>query len=919
MTNDPPDDGSDTTLREFASGQKLFRRYTLKRTLGRGGMGIVWLAHDDELELEVALKFLPDPIIRDHAMLSDLKRETRRSLELTHKNIVRIYDFIHDETSGCISMEYIDGDTLSNLRADKPHKIFEPAELTDWMSQLCDALNYAHNHARIIHRDLKPTNLMVNQRGDLKISDFGIARNLSDSVSKLTMQPGKSGTLVYMSPQQLDGERGNHLDDIYSLGASIYELLTSKPPFYSGNVDRQIREKIPSTMTQRRKELGVEGDPIDAAWEEVVQACLAKNPNRRPQSVAEIAKRLKVPSPKTRHARRAAAKASKRTGILAAIALLIGIAAICGWYFRFFQNFGKIRNVVTIQPSVTEPKASPKTSAPLAASDKSIAVLPFENLSRDPDNAFFADGVQDEILTNLARIADLKVISRTSVMPYKSNATRNLRAIGKALGVAHLLEGSVQRAGGKVRVNAQLIDARTDMHLWAQSYDRDLADVFAIQSEIAKTIADQLQAKISPSEKAAIEKPPTKDPIAYDLYLRAQLLYADTTDSIQAKQKLPKAARLLDKAVAHDPHFLLAWCLLSKVHSQSHFLGYDHTAARLELANVAAQEALRLQPDAGEAHLAQADYYYHGFRDYERARTELAIAQRTLPNNAQVFEYTGYIDRREGHWEEATRNLERALELDPRNFVTVQQLAIAYQQQRRYADEARTYDRALTIVLGDPATRILRAQVALDERADIKPYQTMLATLMAEDPSVAPDVDDPLYALCERTATAAARALTNYPRDGSVYNAVNYPHAYWEGVVARWQGDSAKAQAAFNVARSEVAKTVEKQPDFPAGLSLLGMIDAGLGRKEEALGEGRRACELLPISKDAFDGPAFAVNLAQIYAWTGEKDLAIEQIAAVERVPNFLSYGFLKLQPQWDSLRGDPRFEEIIASLAPKN
>ena len=550
--------------------------------------------------------------------------------------------------------------------------------------------------------------------------------------------------------------------------------------------------------------------------------------------------------------------------------------------------------------------------------EKSIAVLPFENLSADKANAYFADGVQDEILTNLAKIADLKVISRTSVMQYRTDFARNSREIGTQLGVAHLLEGSVQRSGGKVRVIAQLIDARTDAHLWAQTYDRDLADVFAIQSEIAKTIADQLQAKLSPSEKAAIEKPPTTDLTAYDLYLRAQAFYAYTTDQVLAREKLPEAARLLDEAVARDPHFVLAWCLLANVHGSIYKQGYDHTPARLALAETAVQTALRLQPESGEAHLALGNYYYQGFRDYDRARTELAIARSTLPNNAAVFEYTGYIDRREGHWEEATRNLERALELDPRNFLILQQMALAYLRQRRYAEAAHTYDRALEIVPADPVTRIVRAQVELDWRGDIRPFQKMLATLIAEDPKVAPDVDDPDHALCERTPAAAARALTNYPRDGVVNNGVIFPHAYWEGVIARWGGDTAKAQAAFTVARSEVEKTVEKQPDFAAALSLLGMIDAGLGRKEEAIREGRRAVELLPISKDAVAGTAFAINLAQVYAWTGEKDLAIDQIAAVERVPNQLSYGLLKLHPIWDPLRGDPRFEKIVASLAPK-
>jgi TolB-like protein/class 3 adenylate cyclase/Flp pilus assembly protein TadD len=563
--------------------------------------------------------------------------------------------------------------------------------------------------------------------------------------------------------------------------------------------------------------------------------------------------------------------------------------------------------------------AEPTGSVALPILAKSVAVLPFENFSDEKENAYFADGIQDEILTDLAKVADLKVISRTSVMQYKNAVSRNLREIAQQLGVAHVLEGSVQRTGNRVRVTAQLIDARTDTHLWAERYDRDLADVFAIQSEIAKTIADQLQAKISPSEKAAIEKAPTTDIVAFGLYERAKALWADVTDSLHAKEKLPQAAQLLDEAVARDPQFLLAWCLLSRVHGALYWTGHDHTPARLNLANAAVQTALRLQPEAGEAHRALATYYYYGFRDYARARSELAIARRTLPNDAEVFLYTGLIGRREGHWEDSTRNMERALELDPRNLFILQQLALTYQTQHRYTDAARIYDTALKIVPGDPYTRVFRALVELSWRGDIKPFQTTLGTVLAENPSAAPDVDIPLYALCERTAAAAARALTNYPRDGvTTEYGVNCPRAYWEGVVAGWQGDSAKAQSAFITARSEVEKMLAKEPDFAAAISLLGVIDAGLGRKEQALQEGRRACGLLPISKDAINGMALAVNLAQIYTWAGEKDLAIEQIAEVERVPNELSYGLLKLHPYWDSLRGDPRFERIVTSLAPK-
>src|SRR6266516_6003558 len=554
----------------------------------------------------------------------------------------------------------------------------------------------------------------------------------------------------------------------------------------------------------------------------------------------------------------------------------------------------------------------------LAAPEKSIAVLPFENLSDDKENAFFTDGVQDEILMDLAKVADLKVISRTSVMQYRDALKRNLREIAQQLGVAHVLEGSVQRAANRIRVTAQLIDARTDAHLWAEHYDRPLDDVFAIQSEIAKTIADQLQAKISPTEKAAIEKAPTTDLLAYDLYVRAQELFADTSDAVHAREELPQAAQLLNEAVARDPRFLQAWCLLTRVHSVAYFRGHDHTPARLDLAKATLDRAMRLQPDAGEIHLALANYYYLGFRDYKRARSELAIARKTLPNNADVFRHTGVIDRREGHWEEATRNLERALELDPRNSFILQQLALAYWWQHRYAEAARIYDRALTIVPADPYNRIQRALVALDWQADIKPFQTTLAALVAENPTVTFEMETLLSSLCDRTWAAATRMLANYPREGVASNGVNYPYAYWEGVVARCQGDSRTARAAFATARREVQKIVEQQPDFAAALSLLGMIDAGLNKKEDALKEGQRACELLPTSKDAIDGASLAINLAQIYAWTGEKDRAIEQIAAVERIPNSLSYGLLKLHPYWDSLRGDPRFEKIVASLAPK-
>jgi TolB-like protein len=567
------------------------------------------------------------------------------------------------------------------------------------------------------------------------------------------------------------------------------------------------------------------------------------------------------------------------------------------------------------------PTASATPSA-AAIQAKSIAVLPFANLSANQENAFFTDGIQDEILTNLAKVADLKVISRTSVEQYRSNATRNLREIAQALGVAHVLEGSVQRVSNRVRVTAQLIDAQTDVHVWAEHYDRELADVFGIQTQIAQAIAEQLRVKLSPDENAALQERPTADLQAHDLYLRAnELTFSVIIDNTHAKEKITEALRLLDEATRRDPNFLLAYCRAAQAHLSFYWYGFDRTPARLSLADSAIQKALSLQPRSGWAHLARAWYFYQGLTDYEKARSELAFAQNTLPNNPDVFSLIGFIGRREGRWDESTRNLERAVELDPLNLSRLQQLSSSYHLLRRYADEAAINDRAVTLAPRDIGTRQVRSQLDLDARADTRPLHATLATILSEDPSAAGTIVDGLLtcALCERDRAAAERALADIPSDGIALSNLQYPRSFAEGLVARSFGDSAHAQAAFARARAEQEKIVLEQPDYAPALSVLGIIDAGLGRKKDALREGKRACELLPVSKDALEGADLVANLALIYAWTGEKDRAPEQLANAAQIPGNLSYGLLKLHPQWDSLRGDPRFEEIVASLAPKN
>ena len=548
-------------------------------------------------------------------------------------------------------------------------------------------------------------------------------------------------------------------------------------------------------------------------------------------------------------------------------------------------------------------------------------MLPFENLSEEKQNAFFTDGVQDEILTALAKVADLKVISRTSVMQYKTGAQRNLREIGQQLGVAHLLEGSVQRAANKVRVNAQLIDARNDAHLWAQTYDRDLADVFAIQSEIAKAIADQLQAKLSPTEKAAIEQRPTTNLVAFDLYTRAKALRLSTlTFNVLANENLLQAVELLNQALARDPAFLLAWCELASTHDQLYFLGYDHTPARLASAEAAVQTAQRLRPDAGETHLAVAQHRYRGYRDYDGARAEIAMAQRTLPNDPLPFELLGFIDRRQGRWAESTRNLERAIELDPRNFYTLQQISLTYRMLRRFEDMAAVLDRAHAIVPNDVDTKVARALVELDWRADTRPLHTVIDTVLAENPAIAPTLADTwlTLALSDHDFGTAARALAALGNNPINIDNISLSPAFARGLVARAQGDSIAANAAFSEARTRQEKLVHEQPDYGPALCVLGLIDAALGHKEDALREGRRAIELLPIAKDSINGAHIVEFFAVTCAWTGEKDLALQQLTVAIQNPSFISYGQLKLHPYWDALRGDPRFEKIVNSLAPR-
>jgi len=594
------------------------------------------------------------------------------------------------------------------------------------------------------------------------------------------------------------------------------------------------------------------------------------------------------------------------------VALLVAVAIALG---LGFWNLSR-----QLAPQlITSSTSKEQTSASLLP-EKSVAVLPFENLSDDNENAFLADGVQGDILGALSKVADLKVIGRTSVNSYAAGGARNLHEIAETLGVAYVLEGTVGQTHGKVRITAQLTDARTQNRLWAETYQRDLGEVFAIQSEIVQRTISQLRANVSEKEKAAIAERPTKDLTAYGLYVRANALTATIALNPQINDRLREAIQLLDQAIARDPDFYLAYCELSVTHDYLYFFGLDHTPERLALAEAALKAVVRLRRDAGETHLARANFFYRCYLDYNHARTELGLAERALPNNSQIFELTGYIDRRQGLWNESARSLQRALELDPRNFFMLQQIALSYQEFRQFGAMAAALDRALKLIPRDVDTRVTRALVDLEWKADPQPLDEIIRKTLAEDPAKAPDLAAQWFyvGLCERDRVAVAQALAAIPANGISVD-LNFPRSWCEGLAARARDDAAAARAAFLIARAEVEKTVREQPDYGPGLTVLGLIDAGLGRKEEAIREGLHAVELLPISKDSIDGAEVMKYLGVIYAWCGEKDLAIKQITATLQIPSTLSYGNLKLHPYWDLLRGEPRFEKIVADLVPKS
>jgi len=575
------------------------------------------------------------------------------------------------------------------------------------------------------------------------------------------------------------------------------------------------------------------------------------------------------------------------------------------------------------QKNVTGASRSIRTIPVAPPPEKSIAVLPFESFSDDVQNAHFADGIQDDVLSSLSKVADLKVTSRTSARQYRTG-TRNLREIGEALGVAYILEGSVRRESNRVRINAQLIDARTDQHVWNDTYDREITDLFELQSELARRITFALRANLSPREKASLQVHPTADMAAYELFLRARDFFR-WSGSGDPRENGEQALRLLDEALTRDPHFALAHCLVSRVHGELYWFGYDRSRARLTQAKIAADNALRLQPDLGDARLALAYYYYFGYRDYELARTEIAIAQEATPNDAEVWDAAGAIDRRQGRWDDAIPNFEKARQLDPRNNSTIWNLAETYACVGRYEEAAGVLAEGSAVNPDAHFFSLARAAISLRTNGDTAPLRAALRDIPADfDPGGSVTIVALRVSLMDRDYAEGARLLsssraekyndTGLEGPASVFDGYTLPKTFFEGLVARGRGEKDAAERAFAAAQRVVEIDMAQWIDDAKATALLGLLQALRGNKDEAIRAGRHAVELLPVSKDAYDGPLIATKLAVIYAQVGEADRAYELLSELMKLPNGPTPGTLRVEPEWDPLRGDPRFEKLVGA-----
>jgi len=893
----------DKAARAATSSERLAKMlgelgdYELLEEVGRGGQGVVFRARQKSLNRTVALKVISLGQWASQAHLKRFRREAEAAASLDHPSIVPIYEVGEREGSCYFSMKFIEGGQLDEVVRREPMPIRRAVEL---IAKLARTVHYAHEHG-ILHRDIKPGNILLDAKGEPHLTDFGLAR-LLETESTITRTLEVMGTPSYMAPEQAAGEttKLNKATDIYGLGAVFYQLLTGHPPFAGGTSWETIRLLLDTEPRQPR----LWNRKISRDLSTICLKCLEKDPQRRYSSALALAEDLEhwlkhepIRAKRSGFLRHVAKWVRRKPAIATLIAALVALAAAIGW------NVWK-----------SELISRPET--------KGIAVLPFENLSPDPDNAYFADGIQEEILTRLASIADLKVISRSSTQQYQSKP-RNLAEIAKQLGVTTILEGSVQKVADQVRVNVKLVNAQTDSHLWAESYDRKLTDIFGVESEIAKRIAESLQAKLNGREEEALAAKPTDSPEAYDAYLRG---LAYTLKTFNTPANFLAAQKYLREAVRLDQNFALAWAMLSYVDALGYrTLNLQPTLALREEARQAAETALTLRPNLGEALLAKGYYYYACLKDYDSAVRYFEQARQFLPNGSQIPEALAYVTRRQGQWDRSEAYFNEAERLDPRNVAVLTQHAISYMSLRRFPEALRNLDQVLNITPDDVDTLATKAAIA-QAQGDLPRASTLLAPLRPTA-ELTQALETQVYqAILERRpAQMILRLKEILAVPDPALGFYNGELRFWLGWAQQVAGDHAAAKGSWRQARSDLEPFLKEQPENGRLIGALALTCIGLGDKPAALALAERAVAANPLEKDSVAAPPLIEILARVATQMEEPDRAItvlEKLISLpyagpfsENVP--LTPALLRLDPMFDPLRGDPRFQELCKDKQP--
>jgi serine/threonine protein kinase/TolB-like protein len=886
--------------------------YVIVRELGHGGMGTVFLAEraDGQFEKQVAIKILNRGA--DTAEILRRFRAERQILaRLDHPNIARLLDAgTTDDGLPYFIMDYIVGAPVTRFAVAQRLSARQRLEL---FLKICTAVEFAHRNL-VVHRDIKPSNILANAEGEPKLLDFGIAKLLAkdgDAAQSIT-EAQQHLTPICASPEQAKGDPITVATDIYSLGALLYEMLSDQKP-HRFSTARPTREELalvvgeqvpppPSAVASNAQTARLLRGDLDA----IVLFAMRKEPAMRYATVADLAADIR------RHLAREPVVARhptlgyrakcliKRNGsrLVASAAVVIVLAGVLFAFWARSQQNAREAAGMRVR----------EASAPASDIRKSIAVLPFENLGDNNSPSYFADGVQDNILTDLGKVGDLKVISRSGVAAYRGK-NRNIKQIGRDLGVANVLEGSVQISGDRLRINAQLIDTQTDSQIWAEQYDRKLEDIFALQSELAQTIAAQLKATLSTGEKAEIWRQPTQDLQAYDLYLRARAAFRGGGVS---RENWNVAVTLLNRAIARDPKFTLAYCLLNEVYVLQYRFGEDHSPQHLAAAKDAAETALRLEPNREEARLALARYYYHGLSDYRRTEQELSSIPSSAPHEVEFFTLASLVERRLGQFAASIRDGEKAVELDPQNASLTTSLVQTYSGLRRFGDSERVANAAIARLRGaKPRGPLLVKNEAALGMGNVEEARAALDSIQDKD-----DMDYQaarlwLY-LIERdyggAEAFAAKATDETKRVPDFWLTL--------AAVAHAAGKVNEERQANAEAKRSALLALGPRPDDPGLLGALSVAEAGLGQNEEALRHARQAAEILPPSVDAVLGPGCEMRLAQVLAMTGDRDGAFDKLGKLVKLPFGLNHGDLKLNPMWDDLRDDARFDRILVESA---